>query len=297
MELWPTILGFSDLVSENSLKGSQQKSVEETMNELKKVSRTGVLEVVNENRVPLVRAGAAVVVVGVLALTAPIVGAALTAGAGFMALGVMVLIGFGVVQSLPLIGQKWENKLLAARKQEARENPEEQLDNRVISKKAKFKQAKDALAIILGYVRGLGRMISEEKTNDPEHDVSHLEKSLDSMQKFVLKKVGQLKAAEDNLAKFEKAVKRWKFENRFAEKGKVAIDSINAMEGGDATEELMTQEAIMAIEGKYDALFGEVDLEGLLVQASDLKQKNPELIEMDDNALKTIEIPEMTTVN
>lgn len=253
-------------------------------------------DVAVRNKVTLVRAGVAAAGVGVLAVSAPFVWMAASAGMGLLALGVVAVVGFGLIQALPLIGQKWENKLLAMRKQEARDNPEEQLDNRLICKKENQKKAKGALGIILGYVRGLERMIADEKQNDPGHDISHLEKSLDAMRKFVAKKVGDLKRAEEKLAEFEKAVKRWKFEHRFAERGKVAIDSINAMEGGDATEELLTQEAIMSIEEGYDALFGAVDLEGLLAQAADLQKKSPELIETDDNVL-TVEASEVGGVN
>lgn len=247
------------------------------------------------NKTMLIRGGAVVVGFGALVILAPFVGTAITAGAGFIALGVMVVAGIGLMQALPLVGQKWENKVLAMRKQEARDNPTEQLDNRVIFKRQQFNQAKEALGTILGYMNGLARMINDEKKVDPDHDVTRLEKSLKSMGLFIEKKAEKLKIVEEKLIEFEKNVKRWKFEHKFAEQGRVALNSINEMEGKDVTEEILTDEAITAIEGNFDSLFGEIDLEALLAQASDLRRNNPELIAMDDD-IGISEVPTMTSV-
>jgi hypothetical protein len=91
-----------------------------------------------------------------------------------------------------------------------------------------------------------------------------------------------MKLATEKLAEFEKAVKRWKFEHRFAQQGKVAIDSIKNMEGADTMGELLTAEAIQSIEERFDAVFGEMDIESMLSQASQLKMRNPHLIDMDE---------------
>lgn len=230
----------------------------------------------------LVRAGVAVATVVVIALATPIIGLAVAGGAGLMLLGAFAIVGIGVVQALPLIGQKWENKLLQLRKAEARQNPEEELDKRVMYKKEQLRKAQEALSVIAGYVRGLSRMIAKEEREDPDHDVSHLHKTLESMQLFVYSRVEKMKLASEKLAEFEKAVKRWKFEHRFAQQGKVALDSIKNMEGADTMGELLTAEAIQAIEEKFDAVFGEMDIESMLSQASQLKMRNPQLIDMDE---------------
>ena len=62
-------------------------------------------------------------VLGILALAAPLIWAAASAGVGLIALLILGALGVGIMQALPLLGQKWENKLLAARKAEARRNP------------------------------------------------------------------------------------------------------------------------------------------------------------------------------
>ena len=62
-----------------------------------------------------------------LALFAPVVWMAVTGGMGLLVLGGVLAAGFAAVQAVPLMGQKLENALLAARKSEARRNPIEQL--------------------------------------------------------------------------------------------------------------------------------------------------------------------------
>jgi hypothetical protein len=233
----------------------------------------------------LLRAGAAVVAVAAIGLAAPLIGLAVAGGAGLLLLGVFTFVGIGVVQTLPLIGQKWENKLLQLRKAEARQNPEEELDKRVMYKKEQLRKAQEALGVIAGYVRGLSRMIAKEEKEDPDHDVSHLHKTLESMQGFVCSRVEKMKLATEKLAEFDKAVKRWKFEHRFAQQGKIALDSIKNMEGADTMGELLTAEAIQSIEEKFDSVFGEMDIEAMLSQASQLKMSNPHLIDMDESVV------------
>jgi hypothetical protein len=230
----------------------------------------------------LVRAGVAVATVAAIGLAMPLIVSAVVGGAGLMVLGVFAIVGIAVVQALPLIGQKWENKLLQLRKAEARQNPEEELDKRVMYKKEQLRKAQEALCVIAGYVRGLSRMIAKEEKEDPDHDVSHLHKTLESMQVFVFSRVEKMKLATEKLAEFDKAVKRWKFEHRFAQQGKIALDSIKNMEGADTMGELLTAEAIQSIEEKFDAVFGEMDIESMLSQASQLKMRNPQLIDMDE---------------
>jgi hypothetical protein len=237
----------------------------------------------------LVRAGVVVALVAAIGLATPLIGLAVAGGAGLMLLGAFAIVGIGVVQALPLIGQKWENKLLQLRKEEARQNPEEELDKRVMYKKEQLRKAQEALCVIAGYVRGLSRMIAKEEKDDPGHDISHLHKTLESMQGFVCSRVEKMKLATEKLAEFDKAVKRWKFEHRFAQQGKIALDSIKNMEGADTMGELLTAEAIQAIEEKFDSVFGEMDIEAMLSQASQLKMRNPHLIDMEEASV--IDVP------
>src|ERR1035437_493134 len=75
----------------------------------------------------------------VLALILPVVYFAFLSTLGLIGIGITAVIGYGFIQALPMLGQKWENKLLGLRKSEARSNPIEQIQNNVIRKAQQLK--------------------------------------------------------------------------------------------------------------------------------------------------------------
>ena len=75
------------------------------------------------------RGGAAFGTLALLALSGPLIWAAVSAGVGLAALAGMAAVGFVSFQALPLAVQKLENRMLKLRKAEARANPIEQLQN------------------------------------------------------------------------------------------------------------------------------------------------------------------------
>ena len=85
-----------------------------------------------QQQVWVLRGLAVAAVVALLAISAPFVWAAASAGAGMGVLATMAAIGVATLQAIPLAMQKLENRLLAARKAEARRNPIEQLQNEVL---------------------------------------------------------------------------------------------------------------------------------------------------------------------
>ena len=93
--------------------------------------------------------------VAILALLAPVIWAALSAGVGLIGLAVIGIIGFGLLQMLPVLGQKLENFVLKARKSEARKNPIEQLQNFFIEKKRRVEQFKAAVVSINSQISNL----------------------------------------------------------------------------------------------------------------------------------------------
>ena len=80
----------------------------------------------------LVRAAAVAGCVALLALSMPLVWAAVSAGAGLLTLTAMAIGGVALFQALPWAGQRLENGLLKLRKAEARANPIEQLQNEML---------------------------------------------------------------------------------------------------------------------------------------------------------------------
>ena len=108
--------------------------------------------------------------VAILALLAPVIWAALSAGVGLIGLAVIGIIGFGLLQMLPVLGQKLENFVLKARKSEARKNPIEQLQNFFIEKKRRVEQFKAAVVSINSQISNLEDMVRRRKQSKPNYD-------------------------------------------------------------------------------------------------------------------------------
>ena len=84
----------------------------------------------------------------ILALAGPFLWALASAG---VALWVILVVGLGLaalVRSIQLLGQKLENRLLAARKAEARENPIEQHQNAAKREAARIQAYENATKTI-----------------------------------------------------------------------------------------------------------------------------------------------------
>ena len=84
---------------------------------------------VTSRQVPVVRIAAVVGTVGLLAVSAPVIWTAVSAGVGLAALTAMALGGAVIFQFLPYALQRLENRILRLRKAEAKANPIEQLQN------------------------------------------------------------------------------------------------------------------------------------------------------------------------
>ena len=85
-----------------------------------------------------VRAATIVGVVALLGVSQPLIGAAVHAGLGLLALAGMGVAAVALMQAVPLSMQKLENRLLAARRREARANPVEQLHNECLRREQRL---------------------------------------------------------------------------------------------------------------------------------------------------------------
>ena len=112
-----------------------------------------------QQRVWTVRIIAALCGIGVLAVLAPVIWGAVSGALGLLALGAIGAVGVGLFQALPLLGQKLENRLLAARKAEARANPIEQLQNFLMQKRQRVASFKEAVVRIGAQIKSMSDMI------------------------------------------------------------------------------------------------------------------------------------------
>ena len=192
----------------------------------------------------LFRAGFVVASIAILALVAPIISAAVSAGVGLLALGVIAIAGLAALQMLPYLGQKFENNVLKLRKNEARSNPIEQLQNFLRQKAQAVADFKGAVATIGAQIKSLEDMVRDRKHQRPGYDASVQERSIQAMKDAHTVLVTKYTNAEQALSELRIAIQDKEFEWKFSQAGQAAMKSLSATSG----KELM--EAILADEGR-----------------------------------------------
>lgn len=208
-----------------------------------------------------VRAAVVAAGVAVLAVVLPVAILAVKAGMALAALGVLAVVGIGAAQVLPLLGQKWENKVLSMRKSEARQNPIEQLQNFFNEKRQSVNKFKAAVAQINVQIRGLSDMLIQRKKDKPNADTSRQESSLQSMVKAHQVLVIKYQNAEKALVELQEVIEDRKFEWNFAKAGQSAISTLNATSGEDLVNLMLADEAHSAVLNNFNSVFADLDME------------------------------------
>ena len=210
-----------------------------------------------------VRVGAGLAAILFLAILAPIVWAAASAGVGLIALGVVGLVGFGLAQSLPLLGQKLENRLLSMRKAEARQNPIEQLQNFLREKAQRVLLFRGAVTQIGTQIKSLEDMLEERKRTKPNYDSSKQEKALAAMHEAHTVLKTKYQNAETALAQLKEVIDDKKFEWNFGQAGQAAIAQLNAASGEDLMNQMLADEAFSSVRDNFNHVFAELEMEAV----------------------------------
>lgn len=200
-------------------------------------------------------------VLGIFALAAPLIWAAASAGVGLIVLLVLGALGVGIMQALPLLGQKWENKLLAARKAEARRNPIEQLQNFLMEKAKRVALFKQAVVQIGTQIKGLTDMLDERKRTKPGYDASKQEAALASMRQAHQVLEAKYRRAEEALGQLKEVIDDKRFEWSFGQAGQAAIAQLNAASGEDLLNQMLADEAFASVRDNFNQVFAELELE------------------------------------
>ncbi len=207
------------------------------------------------------RIAAGVGVLAVLAIAAPLIWAAASAGIGLIALLIIGAMGIGIMQALPLLGQKWENKLLAARKADARKNPIEQLQSFLMEKAKRVGLFKQAVVQIGTQIKGLSDMLNERKRTKPGYDASKQEAALAAMRQAHQVLEAKYLRAEDALGQLKEVIDDKKFEWSFGQAGQAAIAQLNAASGEDLLNQMLADEAFASVRDNFNQVFAELELE------------------------------------
>lgn len=209
----------------------------------------------------LFRIGAVVASVVVLALVAPIIWAAASAGVGLIALGVIGIIGFAVLQALPYFGQKIENTVLKLRKAEARQNPIEQLQNFLRQKAQQVADFKSAVSGIGAQIKSLQAMVEQRKRERPGYDATPQERSIQAMSEAYEALKQKYLNAEKALADLKLAIQDKEFEWKFSQAGQAAMQSLNATSGKELMEAMLADEAFSSVTDNFNKVFADLEME------------------------------------
>jgi hypothetical protein len=200
-------------------------------------------------------------VTALLAFSAPLVWAAVSAGAGIAALCSMAAVGFAAFQALPLAAQKLENQILAMRKAEARRSPIEQLQNEMLRRAQRLKSFRSALVTVGGQIETIEQMVAERRHRDPGHVLERQERALQRLMQFHGVNLNRLVQAQAALEEFRVTVQRKESEWRIA----LAIDDAQVAMDPNATDNLMqdllTDTALRTVQDRFNSVFAELDVQ------------------------------------
>ncbi|PWF48728.1 hypothetical protein C7C56_010500 [Massilia glaciei] len=207
------------------------------------------------------RIAAALFGVCALAALAPLVWGAVAGGLGLLALALIGAAGVGLFQTLPLLGQKLENRVLAARKAEARANPIDQLQNFLLQKRQRVVSFKQAVVGIGAQIKSMGDMIEERKRQKPGYDASRQENALKAMKEAHALLVAKHKNAELALMQLNDVVEDKKFEWKFGQAGQAALQNLNATSGQELLNQMLADEAFDSVRDNFNQVFSELEME------------------------------------
>lgn len=209
----------------------------------------------------------AVGVLSVLALSAPFIWQAVAAGVGLMLLAAGAAVGLVLIHSMPWLLQRLENRLLKARKSEARSNPIEQLQHDCLRRSDRLGAFRAALVEIGAQIESMRDMLAERRQIDPQHVLVRQTQALDRMVQFHDANVQRLAQAYQALQTFQLQVEQKTFEWSFAQAGQVVMDSLRPAERDELMHNLLTDEALRSVQDQFNAVFAELDLQLRAVDA------------------------------
>lgn len=208
-----------------------------------------------------IRVIAACAATAALAVFAPVVWIAASGGAGLLVLGGILGIGFAAVQALPLMGQKLENTLLAARKAEARRNPIEQLQNEVLRRAERLQAFRSALVTVGGQIESIRQMIESGQAKFSGPVLERQQRALGKLQQFHSLNIARLNQARDALQEFKNTVEQKQSEWQIA----LAIDDANRALDPNAADhliqDLLADTALRTVQDRFNNVFAELDVQ------------------------------------
>lgn len=215
----------------------------------------------NQHQRWLVRAVCAGGCIALLCLAAPLVWAAVSAGAGIAALAAMAAVGLVAFQSIPLGMQKLENRLMQLHRAEARRNPVEQLQNEMLRRAQRLKAFRNALVTVGGQIESIAQMLAERQHSDPEHVLERQARALQRLKQFHGINLNRLVQAQAALEEFRLTVQRKESEWNIATEIDRATRVMDPHAADQLLQDLMTDTALRAVQDRFNTVFAELDIQ------------------------------------
>jgi hypothetical protein len=213
------------------------------------------------HKVWLVRVIAVVATIGLLTVSAPLVWAAVSAAAGIAALAGMTAVGFAVLQALPLVMQKLENRVLRVRRAEAHANPIEQLQNEVLRRAERLQSFRHALVTVGGQIESISELLVNCQHRDPSHVLERQQRAMHRLQQFHSVNLGRLAQAQAALEEFRTTVERKESEWRIALAIGEASELLDPNAADNLMQDLLTDTALRSVQERFNSVFAELDVQ------------------------------------
>ena len=212
------------------------------------------------------------------------IGSAILAG---LSLGSVVIF-----KMLPLLAQKLENRILAARKAEARSRPIEQLQNFKLSKAKQTEAFGKAVSLIGAQVKSLEDMIADRKQRRPGSDVSKQEEALAQMKQAHKGYLRKYEAAVAALSQLDEVIEEQRFKFQFAQASQTAMASLNATSGQNLLDSMLAGEAFSSVRDQFNKAFADLEVDARRLNEADKLEFGGQVIDMSN-----VEIPQLEPVN
>ncbi|WP_338414978.1 hypothetical protein [uncultured Sphaerotilus sp.] len=214
-----------------------------------------------------VRAAGTAGTVVALAAGSGLVWSAVSTGIGLGALALLAGVGFAAIQAVPLGVQMLENRVLGLHKREARRNPIEQLQTDCLRREERLQGFRQALVGIGAQIRSLQQMIDARRRVDATQNLATQEHAVQRMQAFYEANCTRLEEAHAALSAFREQVQQKVFEWEFAQAGQVVMAALHPSATEDLLQGLLTDEALRAVQTRFNTVFAELDVEMRSVRA------------------------------
>jgi hypothetical protein len=212
-------------------------------------------------RIWWLRIGAVLVTVVLLALSAPLIWTAVSAGIGLLALAAIVGVGIVGKLFLPLGLQRLENRLLHLRKAEAMRNPIEQLQNEVIRRADRLVIFRNALVKVGGQIESIQQMIEDGQEKFSGTVLARQERALERLQQFHSLNIARLNQAQEALQDFKNAVKLKESQFTISLAIEDATRALDPNMSETLVQDLLADTALRAVQDRFNNVFAELDVQ------------------------------------